>query len=160
MSSHRITLDGGFVVVYGKDRQDAGQFPGAARVQPGQPAPWLDEGEPGRPFRSTGRSPQILLSAAQRSDEPVLRVAGQEYALGMAATASGKVVVVALPMPQGLSQTAARIRSGAAEYWQLFRSRNQHSHHVLPHAVADHGLRLLLQRLAGAVSLQADYAAG
>ncbi len=66
-----------------------------------------------------------LLSTAQRSDEPVLRVAGQEYALGMAATASGKVVVVALPMPQGLSQTTARIRSGAAAYWDLFRSRNR-----------------------------------
>jgi two-component system, NtrC family, nitrogen regulation sensor histidine kinase NtrY len=32
-------------------------------------------------------------------------------------------VVVALPMPQGLSQTVSRIRSGAAEYWQLFRMR-------------------------------------
>ena len=38
---------------------------------------------------------------------PVINVAGQEYALGMAATASGKVVVAALPMPQGLSQTTA-----------------------------------------------------
>ena len=27
-------------------------------------------------------------------------------------------------MPQGLSQTTARIRQGAAEYWHLFRSRN------------------------------------
>ena len=43
----------------------------------------------------------------------------------MAATASGKVVVAALPMPQGLSQTTARIRSGADAYWELFRSRNQ-----------------------------------
>ena len=42
----------------------------------------------------------------------------------MAATASGKIVVAALPMPQGLSQTTARIRSGAAAYWQLFRTRN------------------------------------
>ena len=42
----------------------------------------------------------------------------------MSATASGKLVVAALPMPQGLSQTTARIREGAAEYWQLFRSRN------------------------------------
>src|ERR1039457_1970147 len=28
-------------------------------------------------------------------------------------------------MPQGLSQTAARIRSGADAYWKLFRARNQ-----------------------------------
>ena len=65
-----------------------------------------------------------LLTTAQRSGEPVLLVAGQEYALGMSATASGKVVVVALPMPQGLSQTTTRIRAGAAAYWDLFRSRN------------------------------------
>ena len=52
-------------------------------------------------------------------------MADQEYALGMSATASGKVVVAALPMPQGLSQTTTRIRSGAAEYWQLFRTRNR-----------------------------------
>jgi hypothetical protein len=30
-----------------------------------------------------------------------MKVAGLEYALGMATTASGKFVVVALPMPQG-----------------------------------------------------------
>jgi len=42
----------------------------------------------------------------------------------MATTASGKVVVVGLPMPRGLSQTARRIRSGAAAYWDLFRTRN------------------------------------
>ena len=44
--------------------------------------------------------------------------------LGKSATQSGKLVIAALPMPQGLSQTTARIRPGAAEYWNLFRSRN------------------------------------
>jgi two-component system nitrogen regulation sensor histidine kinase NtrY len=32
---------------------------------------------------------------------------------------------VALPMPKGLSQTVSRIRLGADEYWELFRSRNR-----------------------------------
>ena len=50
---------------------------------------------------------------------------GQEYALGMAVAASGKAVIVALPMPQGLSQTMAHIRAGAQEYRQLYRSRNR-----------------------------------
>jgi two-component system nitrogen regulation sensor histidine kinase NtrY len=68
--------------------------------------PWMDEGERGaKRLRFMGRSRPICSSAAQRSDEPVINVGGQEYALGMSATASGKVVVVALPMPQGLSQT-------------------------------------------------------
>ncbi len=53
----------------------------------------------------------------------MIQVADQEYALGMAATGSGKIVVAALPMPQGLNATTARIRSGVDEYWQLFRSR-------------------------------------
>jgi PAS domain S-box-containing protein len=43
----------------------------------------------------------------------------------MAATASGKVVVVALPMPPGLSQTVVRIHAGADAYWDLFRKRHQ-----------------------------------
>ena len=51
---------------------------------------------------------------------PVLRVAGREYALGMAANASGRVWWSRCPCPQGLSQTTAQIRSGAAEYRQLF----------------------------------------
>ena len=66
----------------------------------------------------------ILLAAARRSDDTVMDVAGQEYALGMSAASIGKVVVAALPMPQGLSQTTTRIRAGAAAYWQLFRARN------------------------------------
>jgi two-component system nitrogen regulation sensor histidine kinase NtrY len=75
----------------------------------------------------------------------------------MSATASGKVVVVALPMPQGLSQTTTRIRSGADAYWKLFRSATA-SAPLFPDAAADYRLRLLLQRVAGAVSLQADHA--
>jgi hypothetical protein len=43
----------------------------------------------------------------------------------MARTGSGKIVIVALPIPQGLSKAAIRIRSGAAAYWQLFRLRNR-----------------------------------
>jgi PAS domain S-box-containing protein len=54
-----------------------------------------------------------------------MQIAGQEYAVGLSVTASGKVVVVALPMPQGLGQTVMRIRSGSDTYRALFRSRNR-----------------------------------
>jgi PAS domain S-box-containing protein len=64
-----------------------------------------------------------LLLAAQRNDNPVVDVAGQENAVGMAVTPSGKIVVAVLPMPKGLNETTARIRSGADEYLQLYRSR-------------------------------------
>jgi len=99
LGSHRITLDGGFVLIYGKDRRVLATFHGLLS--------------------------EYLLTSAQRNDQPIIRIGDQEFALGMSVTASGKVVVAALPMPQGLSKTTARIRRGSAEYWQLFRSRNR-----------------------------------
>ncbi len=125
LSSHRITLDGGFAIVYGKDSRVLASFQAPPESSVASLVPWLDEGERGAAIPLRAPLSASLLTSAQRHDEPVIDVAGQEYALGVGATASGKVVVTALPMPRGLSQTTARIRSGAAEYWQLFRSRNQ-----------------------------------
>jgi PAS domain S-box-containing protein len=124
MASRRITLDGGFVVVYGKDMRMMASYEAPPESSPASLLSWMDDGERGG-VSLHGVLSGILLSAARRSDNPVIKVGGQEYALGMAATASGKVVVAALPMPQGLSQTTTRIRSGAAAYWQLFHSRHQ-----------------------------------
>jgi hypothetical protein len=129
LSSRRITLAGGFAVVYGRDLRSLASFQAPPESSPASLLPWLpEENTPGAPASAvTLRGPLStnLLSAAQRRDEAVFKVAGQEYALGLSASASGKVVVVALPMPKGLSQTVARIRTGADEYWQLFRSRNR-----------------------------------
>jgi two-component system, NtrC family, nitrogen regulation sensor histidine kinase NtrY len=125
LRSHRITLAGGFAVVYGKDRRTLASFQAPPESSPASLLPWLDEGEPGASVSLRGLLWENLLSAAQRNDEAIFKVAGEEYALGMAATASGKMVVVALPMPHGLSQTAMRIRSGSAAYWELFRTRNR-----------------------------------
>jgi two-component system, NtrC family, nitrogen regulation sensor histidine kinase NtrY len=123
--SHRITLAGGFVLVYGKNLRMLAGFQAPPEQSKVSLIPWLDDGVRGEGVSLYGSLSTILLAAAQRSDEPVVKVAGQEYALGMAGTASGKVVVVALPMPEGLSQTVGRIHAGADEYWQLFRSRNR-----------------------------------
>jgi hypothetical protein len=129
LGSHRITLDGGFVVVYGKDRRMLASFQAPPETSAASLIPWLPEkaedGDRGTAIPLHGPLSASLLTSAQRTDEPVIRIVDQEYALGMSATASGKVVVAALPMPQGLSQTTARIRAGAAAYWDLFRSRNR-----------------------------------
>jgi PAS domain S-box-containing protein len=125
LASRRITLAGGFAVVYGKDQRFLASFQAPPESSPASLIPWPEEAEQGRAISLHGPLTISLLSAAQRSDEPVMRVAGQEYALGMATTASGKLVVVALPMPQGLSQPAMRIRSGSAAYGKLFHKRNQ-----------------------------------
>jgi hypothetical protein len=129
LSAHRITLGGGFVVVYGKDLHMLTSFQAPPEQSQTSLLPWLptktDEGELGSAVPLHGPLSADLLSSAQRGDEAVIKIGVHEYALGMSATASGKVVVVALPMPQGLSQTAIRIRAGADAYWKLFRSRNQ-----------------------------------
>jgi hypothetical protein len=124
LDSHRITLDGGFAVIFDKDRRMLASFQDPQESSAASLETWLDDAEPGSVLLQ-GPLSQILLTSAQRGDETLLRVAGREFALGMAATASGKAVVVALPLPQGLSQTAAQIRSGAAESRQLSRSRGR-----------------------------------
>jgi two-component system nitrogen regulation sensor histidine kinase NtrY len=123
--SHRITLAGGFVLVYSKDSRMLASFQAPAEWSAVSLSSWLDEGNHGNAPALQGPLSGALLLAAQRNDESMVQVAGQEYALGVAVTGSGKAVVVALPMPQGLSQTATQIRAGAAEYWRLFRTRNQ-----------------------------------
>jgi len=125
LASHRITLDGGFVLVYGKDLRVLASFEAPPESSPATLVPWLEEGERGTAIPLKEPLSASLLTSAQRNDEPVIKVADQEYALGVATSASGKVVVTALPMPRGLSQTTTRIRAGADEYWELFRKRNQ-----------------------------------
>jgi hypothetical protein len=123
LASRRITLEGGFLVAYdaGKNTIDSYQAPAA--TTPVRMFSWLDTGARESQPVMRGKLADILLPAAQRSDEPVLEIGGVQYALGMAVSSSGKVVVAALPMPQGLSQTTHRIRAGADEYWKLFHSR-------------------------------------
>lgn len=123
LASHRVTLDGGFVVIFDRDRRLVASFEAPQPTLDVSVIPWQDEANrTNQPVHGPLQS--VLLSAARRSDLPVLRVSGQEYALGMAPTASGKLVITALPLPQGLSQTIARIRNGAQSYWALFRARN------------------------------------
>jgi hypothetical protein len=125
LGSHRITLSGGFVVVYGKDQRVLASFQAPPENSKCSLLPWLEEGEQGAAISLRGPLSANLFSTAQRSDEPVMKIGDGEYALGMAATRSGNVVVAALPTPKGLSQTAHRIRSSTSSYWELFHRRNQ-----------------------------------
>jgi hypothetical protein len=122
LSSRRTSLEGGFLVVYDKDGRIIASFQAPSELTPVTLRTSMNEAEHGgAPLR--GPLSSVLLSAARRTDHSVVNVADQEYALGMAVTASGKVVVAVLPVPQGLNETTARIRSDADEYWQLYQSR-------------------------------------
>jgi len=122
MSSRSLSLQGGFLLVYDNNKRMFASFQAPPEASPGflrAPAPDSDLKE--TPLR--GPLSAGLLLAAERNDNPVVDVAGHESAIGMAVTPSGKIVVAVLPMPKGLNATTARIRSGADEYLQLYRSR-------------------------------------
>ncbi|WP_263356856.1 sensor histidine kinase [Acidicapsa ligni] len=127
LRSRRITLEGGFVAVYGPDKQGILGYQLPAEASHRSLLPWLDDGK-AETVVLHGPVFADLLMIAQRSDEPILIVDGgdekREYATSIAATPAGRLIVVGLPMPQGLSETASQIRIGASEYWTLFRSRN------------------------------------
>ncbi|MGB9419197.1 MAG: ATP-binding protein [Acidobacteriaceae bacterium] len=122
--SHRITLSGGFVIIYNDDD------PVVEYAVPRNPTghseirPWMDDADATKPAADE-TLPAFVLAAARRTDQPILTVGGVDYVLGTSATPSSSLVVVALPMPAGLSRTVGTIRSGAESYWQLFRGRNR-----------------------------------
>ena len=123
--SHRITLSGGFGLIFNDD-EPLVEYALPRVAGPSQPEirPWLDDTEVLRP--SPGQTlASFVLSAARRTDQPILSLGGTDYILGMSAMPDAHIVVVALPMPAGLARTVHTIRAGAEDYWQLFRHRNR-----------------------------------
>jgi nitrogen fixation/metabolism regulation signal transduction histidine kinase len=123
MGTHRITLEGGFAVVF-RNGVAVGQyqFPqdsGHAIIRS-----WMDEAESDL---AQGQDPltTTVLHAAQRSDVPMLVTGKDEYVLGAATTGDGGIVVAGLPLPAGLSATVGDIRSGARDYEILYRARKK-----------------------------------
>ncbi len=123
--SHRITLSGGFVIIYNDDEPmvEYALPRNTANAHP-EIRPWMDDADTTQP--AAGETlPAFVLAAAHRSDQPILTLGSVDYVLGTSATPSSSLIVVALPMPAGLSRTVGTIRSGAESYWQLFRGRNR-----------------------------------
>ena len=123
MGNHRITLEGGFSVVF-RNGLPVGQYQlphdnGRAIIRS-----WMDETEndvaQGQETLAT-----TVLHAAQRSDVPMLVAGGNEYVLGAASTGDGGIVVAGLPLPPGLSATVQDIRAGARDYQTLYRARKR-----------------------------------
>jgi PAS domain S-box-containing protein len=118
--THRITLQGGFAVVY-RDGAPVAQYQLPQPWQPAMVRTWVDDDD-GKNARFEDFS-TAALTAAQRTDEPILIVGNNQYAVGDATIDSGGLVVVGLPMPAGLSTTVEQIRTGASQYWTLYRER-------------------------------------
>jgi len=118
--THRITLQGGFAIVY-RDGVPVAQYQLPQPSQPAMVRAWVDDHTPNKsPFEDFTAA---ALTAAQRTDEPILAVGNNQYAVGDAAIDSGGLIVVGLPMPAGLSTTVEQIHTGATQYWTLYRER-------------------------------------
>ncbi len=119
--THRITLQGGFAVVY-RDTSVVASYELPQTKRPVKVRSWLNDDTSGD-GSSTDPVSETVLKAAQRTDEPIITVGDSEYALGDATLGNGGVLVVALPMPAGLDSTVAEIRNGTDEYWAIYRQR-------------------------------------
>ncbi|HZD47383.1 MAG TPA: ATP-binding protein [Silvibacterium sp.] len=119
--THRITLQGGFAVVY-RDGAAVAQYQLPQSSQPVEVHPWLDDesAEKGNHFDDITAA---VLTAARRTDEPIVIAGNNQYAVGDASVDDGGLVVVGLPMPAGLSATVDQIRRGTDQYWILYRER-------------------------------------
>ncbi|HEY2860182.1 MAG TPA: ATP-binding protein [Terracidiphilus sp.] len=130
LNSHRLTLEDGFVVVYSKNHNVLNTFEAPPDTAAGGMMPWLPEhsdedADNATPVPLQGSLYAHLLAAGQSAHKPLIHIGARDYALGLGTSPAGNIVLAALPMPQGLSQTIARIRAGATSYWQLFRMRKQ-----------------------------------
>ena len=118
--THRITLQGGFAIIY-RDENAIAQYQLPRPSGPIKVRAWMDDTV--TPVQSGVPLTSVVRKAAQRSDEPVLTVGDADYALGMATTAGGGTIVIGLPLPSGLSTTVNRIRAGTEQYWAIYRER-------------------------------------
>ena len=117
--THRVTLQGGFVVIY-RDESPIAQYQ-LPTASPVKVRAWMDESaaqiQNGLPLTT------VIHRAAQRTDEPVVSIGDTDYALGMTTTSGGGIIVVGLPLPSGLSKTVGEIRAGTEQYWAIYRER-------------------------------------
>src|SRR6185437_13607850 len=129
LKTHSVTLQGGFLVVYAPDHRVLATFDAPPASTRASIIPWAadqtDDRGNSTPVPLQGSLYEGLLSATRHAGEPIVQIGTQDYALGLAASAGGNLVLAGLPMPEGLSQTTGRIRAGATSYWQLFRMRRQ-----------------------------------
>jgi nitrogen fixation/metabolism regulation signal transduction histidine kinase len=135
LQRHQMTLQGGFVLCYRDNHTIASlHVPQTSSAQaellPIQPTEnFVDQAAfphpPGATAPIEGTPDQAILQAAQRSEEPFYTFAGNDYTFATAGFPNGGLVVVALPIPAGISATSLRLRKSANAYWTLFRGRRQ-----------------------------------
>jgi nitrogen fixation/metabolism regulation signal transduction histidine kinase len=145
LREHEVTLQGGFVVVFHEGKAIAGfnmpQRAGekiAVKRPTDQPARIAADEETEQPITRAEDQPvetidpadptQASLLAAAERGETEMSLAHEDYALGAAPVLkkSGGLgnVIVALPLPRGMSETINRLHKETEDYWILYRARS------------------------------------
>lgn len=122
---HKVTLQGGFVLLF----RNGALLSSYQAPVPRGPVTVLvnDRMEPAS--QTSEDFAQTLLHIAQRTDQPVLCISmgphsePVPYVVSQAPVHGGSIIVVGLPLPQGLPTTIQRIREGTADYFALGRAR-------------------------------------
>lgn len=120
---HKVTLQGGFIVVYRDGKAiDQYQLPDGA-VQPHSTV--VDGSGSARASSSQRSATDIILHTSQNTESPVLSIASREYAVGADSSARGYVVVVGLPLPAEAGTAMQDIIQGSQHYWALLGARRR-----------------------------------
>jgi two-component system, NtrC family, nitrogen regulation sensor histidine kinase NtrY len=137
LRQHEITLQNGFAMVFRNGHLFAAyhmpqQTGATAQVKSWLPGQSVDEegngaAPPDTEPTQTESAPtaSAILTAAQRSDDPVFSIGPVDYALATASLRKGEVIVVGQPLPFGMTTTMANLKKAADSYWAIFRARNQ-----------------------------------
>ena len=137
LQAHELTLQGGFAVIYRDGKtvnslrvpKDSKGEAVVKSLQPPEPSSDSDESPSTSPtiveIPLTGPAEDVILLAAQRTDDPFFIINGADYTLAKAALTHGGFVLVGLPIPPGISATTNHMATAAEAYWTLFRERRQ-----------------------------------
>ena len=120
---HKVTLQGGFVVVYRDGKPvDEYQLPkqdGSMSLVSG-----VDPTDEAEPVRDESVA-DVALRASRRTDDAILRIGSTSYMVGAASSHAGTVVVVGLPLPPQAESAMSQIEAGTRHYWALLRARKR-----------------------------------
>ncbi len=120
---HKVTLQGGFVVVY-RDGNAVNDY--QLPAEQGSVSLVSDVDPMERPESNAGQPlTAVILRAAERTDDTILRIGSTAYMVGAASSAQGRIVVVGLPLPPNAGQAIFEIQNGTRHYWTLLRARRR-----------------------------------
>ncbi len=121
---HKVTLQGGFVVIY-RDGKVIDQYQLPAN---GDSVSLLSSVQPNEQAQAMPAQMSLtdeILQAADRTDDPLLRIGQSTYSVGNAQSQNGVIAVVGVPLPPDVGVAVHDIESGTERYWALLRARRR-----------------------------------